>query len=164
MEPQLPKKPTRVFFSFLTGAAAQAQQEYRQELTIYTQYRKIVRELRTKLLYAVDKAYLEGIPMTPAERKMGLAALPPKDIPTYSMTTYGTMSATQLEQNCNRLRDVADPTQPTQREGHSSKNRDDGSRHSAPTHTHHRRMGRRAPVPQTTLPSVTLGHRITTLH
>jgi hypothetical protein len=112
VEPQLPKKPTRTFFSFLTGAAAQAQQEYRQDLIIYTQYRKIVRELRTQLLNAVDKAYLEGTPMTPAERKMGLAALPPKDILTYIMTTYGTMSDTQIEQNRNCLRDVADPTQP----------------------------------------------------
>jgi hypothetical protein len=59
VEPQLPKKPTRTFFSFLTGAAAQAQQEYRQDLAIYTQYRKIVRELRTQLLKAADKAYLE---------------------------------------------------------------------------------------------------------
>jgi hypothetical protein len=112
VEPQLRKKPTRTLFSFLTGAAAQAQQEYRQDLIIYTQYRKIVRELRTQLLNAVDKACLESIPMTPAERKLGLAAFPPKDILTYILTTYGTMSDTQLEKNRNRLRDVANPTQP----------------------------------------------------
>jgi hypothetical protein len=72
VEPQLPKKPTRSFFSVCTGGSEMAQQEYRPDGNIYMQSRKILRELRTQSLSAIDKAYLadigttNGIRSTPA--------------------------------------------------------------------------------------------------
>lgn len=110
-EPKFPKKPTPRFF-FFGGVPSEATQTYQQELSIYLQYCRIVRALRTALIAAIEEEYMADIPVPPDKAHLGIQALPPLDILNYLQDTYGTLSDDNLERNRNRLREVADPKQP----------------------------------------------------